>query len=80
MGRLLRLLVLMALIAYVVGRFPPNFHRPLNTIKTAAPGYVSHPNEARSERSNAELVLNLDVFHGCGVTGLPVVSLISNEF
>ena len=30
MGRFLRLLVVLAVIAYVVGRFTPNFHRQLN--------------------------------------------------
>jgi len=46
MGRVLRLVVLLALIAYVVGRFTPNFHRLLNTISTRAPGHVSNRTEA----------------------------------
>jgi hypothetical protein len=40
MGRFLRLLARMALIAYVGRRFTPNFHRLLNTITTNAPGQL----------------------------------------
>jgi hypothetical protein len=69
MGRALRLLVVVAVIAYVVGQFQPNFRRVLNTISTAGPGYVSHGNEAGSERSNAEPLLSVATFHGCGMEG-----------
>ena len=67
MARFLRLLVVLALMAYVVGRFTPNFRRLLNTITSTAPGYVSHRSETASDRSSAEL--SLDMFHGCGIEG-----------
>jgi hypothetical protein len=41
------------IIAYVVGRFEPNFKRLLNSITTNAPGYVPHRSEPGSERSNS---------------------------
>jgi hypothetical protein len=69
MGRALRLLVILALGAYVVARFTPNFHRLLNTITTTAQGYVSHRTDAAGERSNAEPLLSLDIFHGCAMEG-----------
>jgi hypothetical protein len=69
MGRFLRLLMILVLMAYVVGRFEPNFRSVLNTINTAGPGHVSHSNEAGSERSNAEPLLSVATFHGCGMEG-----------
>jgi len=69
MGRFLRLLVVLVLMAYVVGRFTPNFRRLLSTITTTAPGYVSHRAENASERSNAEATSSLDPFHGCAMEG-----------
>src|SRR6516165_3509349 len=68
MGQVLRFVVLLALMAYV-GRFEPTFRRMLNTISTTAPGYVSHHTEAARERSNAEPLLSLDIFDGCGMEG-----------
>src|SRR5215469_11578638 len=67
MGRLLRLVVVLALIGYVVGRFRPNFHRLLTT--TTLLRAVSRPTDFRKERSNAEPVPDLDIFNGCGMEG-----------
>jgi hypothetical protein len=69
MGRALRLLVVVAVIAYLVGRFEPNFRRVLKTITTVGPGYESPRNEAGSERSNTEPLLSVATFHGCGMEG-----------
>ena len=69
MGRLLRFVVVLPLIAYVVGRFTPNFHRLLSTPTTTTTGDVSRGTEARKERSNAERFLSLDIFNGCGMDG-----------
>jgi hypothetical protein len=52
MGRALRLLAVVAVIAYIVARFEPNFRGVLNTITTTTPGYVSHHTEPASGRSN----------------------------
>jgi hypothetical protein len=67
MGRFLRLLVVLALTAYLVGRFTPSFHRLLTT--TTLIGAVSRPTEARKEKSNAEPMPNLGMFDGCGMEG-----------
>src|SRR5262245_26013439 len=69
MGRFLRLLLVLALIVYVVGRFTPNLRRLLHTITTTAPGFVSHRTELAGERSNPEPLSNLDIFHGCAMEG-----------
>jgi hypothetical protein len=69
MGRALRLLVVVAVIAYVVGRFMPNFHRLLNTIITTGPGFVSNRSKPASDRSYGEPISSLKIFHGCAMDG-----------
>jgi len=51
MGRLLRLLEVLALTAYVVGRLTPNFNGLLRTITSNTSGGVSHRREVRTKQA-----------------------------
>src|SRR5215469_7367437 len=69
MRRVLRFVALLALMAYVVGRFTPNVHRWLRTTTTTTTGDVSRRTELRKEWPSGEPLPSLEMFNGCGMEG-----------